>query len=539
MVKHICKLLLPVSSALLVSFLMVVGERPALGQVLVPQQKIVTPTASQAVAVSADTLVVGTGSEVRAPVYVFVSGQGGWTRQAVLLSSDWTESDAFGSSVALSGDTIVVGAASKGAAYVFVHQGTAWTQQAKLLGDGVATNGFGSTVALSGDTALVGCASDASRQGSAYAFVRSGTSWIQQQKLVAGDGSANDHFGQAVSIYQETAAVGYMSAAAGNRGAVDVFVRSGATWTEQQRISTSSHLGVRLGRSVSIWGDTIATSDYTDLNERGDVFVFNRSGASWAFAATLGAGDPATNRDFGYSVALSGDALLVGAPSLYGHQGRAYVFTRSGTAWAQTQEIFASDGVSQGFGTTVALFGNTAAVAGPPGGVYVSAPLQTTMTGARETPPNSSMATGSCLVNLNATTGQVSFSGTFSGLVSSASSATLRGLAGPGAIGPAMLASTALTSAKSGMFSGAGTLSPGQISGILAGNAYCEVTDALFSAGEIRGQIPAAPTDVLAVPALPPGAVTILTLLLSTMAVLAICARASRCSNEESRGACS
>ena len=101
-------------------------------------------------------------------------------------------------SVAVSGDTVVVGAENKnngqGAAYVFVRNGTVWNQQQKLTAsDGAFTDFFGCSVAVDGDTALVG-ANDKKigSQGAAYVFVRSGTTWSQQQELTASDGAAGD-----------------------------------------------------------------------------------------------------------------------------------------------------------------------------------------------------------------------------------------------------------------------------------------------------------------------------------------------------------
>src|SRR4029079_6711032 len=88
-----------------------------------------------------------------------------------------------------------------GSAYVFVRSGTSWSQQAKLTASDAATgDAFGRNgVGISGDTVVVGAPFDdtgaGSDAGSAYVFVRSGTSWSQQQKLTAGDAAAGDTFG--------------------------------------------------------------------------------------------------------------------------------------------------------------------------------------------------------------------------------------------------------------------------------------------------------------------------------------------------------
>ncbi|HEY0193690.1 MAG TPA: FG-GAP repeat protein, partial [Kofleriaceae bacterium] len=87
-------------------------------------------------------------------------------------------------------------------------------QQAKLYAAGGTTAGlFGAAVAMSGDTAVIGASRDAQHgdgAGAAYVFVRTGARWVQQAKLVAADGAANDNFGVAVAISGDTLVVGAM-----------------------------------------------------------------------------------------------------------------------------------------------------------------------------------------------------------------------------------------------------------------------------------------------------------------------------------------
>ena len=176
------------------------------------------------VAISGDTVVVGAPRDDDAgfdsgSVYVFVRSGTTWTEEAKLTASDAAAEDEFGVSVALSGDTALVGASGdddagsgSGSAYVFVRNGTSWSQQVKLTAsDAAAEDGFGASVALSGDTALVGASGDDGTgvsSGSAYVFVRNGTSWIQQAKLTASDAAAIDYFGYSVALSGETALVG-------------------------------------------------------------------------------------------------------------------------------------------------------------------------------------------------------------------------------------------------------------------------------------------------------------------------------------------
>jgi hypothetical protein len=152
---------------------------------------------------------------------VFVRSGTAWTQQQKLVSSDGAAFDDFGKSVALSGDTALIGApfddiganSDQGSAYVFDRTGTTWTQQSKLVAvDGGAGDIFGDYVALSGDTLLVGArrhrAGRNLDQGSAYLFLRSGSTWIPQNKLSAADGLAGDQFGVAVALSSQIALIG-------------------------------------------------------------------------------------------------------------------------------------------------------------------------------------------------------------------------------------------------------------------------------------------------------------------------------------------
>jgi len=170
------------------------------------------------VAIDGETAVVGANTDDTAAgtaagsAYVFVRSGVSWSQQAKLTASDAAGGDDFGVSVAISGNTIVVGADlndDAGSAYVFVRSGTSWSQQAKLTaGDAASADQFGFNVGISGETVVVGAVSDDTITGSAYVFVRSGTSWSQQAKLTASDAAATDNFGISVGISGDTVVSG-------------------------------------------------------------------------------------------------------------------------------------------------------------------------------------------------------------------------------------------------------------------------------------------------------------------------------------------
>ena len=220
-------------------------------------------------------------------------------------------------------------------------------EQKVFASDGAEWDGFGSSVALSGDTALVGAwgadvVGTNTDQGSAYVFTRSGTTWTQQEKLTASDGAKNDWFGISVALSGDTALVGAWGADVGantDQGSAYVFTRSGTTWTQQEKLTASDHDGI--GRSVALSGDValVGTEWFgSGANQgQGSAYIFTRTGTVWRKQGKLIASDGVAGDDFGCSVALSGNTVLVGARygdvGGYVGQGSAYFFTYVGATW--------------------------------------------------------------------------------------------------------------------------------------------------------------------------------------------------------------
>ena len=296
-------------------------------------------------------------------------------QQAYLKASNTDANDRFGQSVAISGDTVVVGALREssaavgvdgdqsdnsaplsGAVYVFVRTGSTWTQQAYLKASNTDTfDQFGYAVAISGDTIAVGAAGEesaatgvngdqsdnsASFAGAAYIFLRTGNNWEQQAYLKASNTDTNDGFGSSVAISDETVVVGAagedgpatgvngnsMSNSADSAGAAYVFVRTGSNWAQQAYLKAShTEAGDVFGGSVAISGDTAVVGATGTDSFAGAAYVFKRIGAAWSPQADLlgsntesggiGSGDL-----FGWSVAISGDTVIVGA---YGESSAA------------------------------------------------------------------------------------------------------------------------------------------------------------------------------------------------------------------------
>jgi hypothetical protein len=350
------------------------------------------------VAISGNTAIIGAYQHSPSgAAYVFVRNNSIWSLQQKLTASDAGQFDEFGFSVAIDGDTVVIGAdqddigmnAEQGSAYVFVRNGTTWTEQQKLVAsDGDGSDFFGCSVGIAGDSVIVGAyggilAADMHR-GAAYVFVRSGTTWTQQQKLTASDGEINDGFGFSVGISGNTAIAGAWNDAVveGQQGSAYVFVRSGTTWTQQQKLAASDGSAADVfGISSAIEGDTVIVGAYfagAGANFQGAAYVYVRSGTVWTEQQKLVGSDAQNGDQFGRSVAITGNTAVIGAGDDNGGgangRGSAYVFARSGTTWTEFQHLFASDEtVGAHMGVGVGISGNTIVVGAPRADVTTSA----------------------------------------------------------------------------------------------------------------------------------------------------------------------
>ncbi|MGE0127866.1 MAG: putative Ig domain-containing protein [Blastocatellales bacterium] len=270
-------------------------------------------------------------------------------------------------------------------------------QQRLLAEDGSAQDRLGWAVALDGDTAIIGAPYDdapGADQGSAYIFARNGATWTQRQKLTADDGAAGDLFGLAVALDGDTAIIGAIygpGAASPDQGAVYVFTRSGAMWTQRQKLTANDGAsGELFGGSVALDGDTALVGSRVHrvgmTIGQGAAYVFVRSGAApnaspnagpnagWTLQQQLIADDGGEVEQFGAAVALDGDTALIGAPNdtLNGKPGRgsAYIFTRAGATqpvWTQRQKLtdtqFPED--HDKFGSAVAISGDNILIGAP------------------------------------------------------------------------------------------------------------------------------------------------------------------------------
>ena len=370
------------------------------------------------VAVDDDTLVIGALGDddtenLSGSAYVFTRVAGGWTQAGKLTASDPKEDAGFGHGVAVHGETIVVGAYEEdhpnpndpnddiddvGAAYVFTRPVTGWadmTQTARLTAsDAVADDDFGTSVAVHEDTIVVGTPEQGpDGNGSAYIFTKPANGWADMTETAALRGQPKgDRFGRSVAVHGDTVVVGAFEEN-GTRGAAYLFTKRAATgvwddWDDTIASNATPKLtasdrasGDRFGRAVAMDGDTIVIGapyhDYddpddntNDVSDSGAAYVFIKPATGgWATdteTAKLTASERAENDQFGYSVAVDGNTVVVGADQDDSNRGSVYVFTEPQGGWTDTEgtdPLTAYDRSGDDhFGNFVAVDGDTVLV---------------------------------------------------------------------------------------------------------------------------------------------------------------------------------
>lgn len=204
-----------------------------------------------------------------------------------------------------------VGGPDAGSAYVFDRHGDTWIEQAYLTAsDGAPGDEFGISVAVSGQTIIVGAKGDADKgedSGSAYVFVQDGAAWVEEAKILAEDGREGDQFGASVAIIGNIAVVGAPGA-----DAAYIFWYDGDKWTEEAKLIGENE-GDLFGVSVSISGDYVVVGA-PKADGSGAMYVFKFDGSEWILEGKVAPKEATLGQDFGRSVSISGPVILSGAP---------------------------------------------------------------------------------------------------------------------------------------------------------------------------------------------------------------------------------
>ena len=282
-------------------------------------------------------------------------------------------------SVAIDGDVIVTGAWTAdgisnftGAAFVFRYEEGTWNFESKLQApDGEYDDRFGWSVAISDDVALVGSRDDehgGCNLGSAYVYRFDGSGWIQEGKLIPPDGECFDAFGVSLAIQGDVLVVGAnLDDDGGDRsGSAYVYRYDGSGWQlETKLVASDGAEGDEFGHSVAIEDNVIVVGARHFFNGgAGAAYIFRFNGQEWSEEAKL---EPSDGQDldfFGVDVGISGNTVIAGAPGndeAANRAGAAYIFSFDGKVWGDEQKVFAlAPAYNDKFGESVAINGDLA-----------------------------------------------------------------------------------------------------------------------------------------------------------------------------------
>ena len=227
--------------------------------------------------------------------------------------------------------------------------------------DAEESDWFGFTVSVSGDVAVVGSWRDDDAgldSGSAYVYRFDGSSWIEEQKLTASDAGGDDRFGASVSVSGDVVVVA--AVLDDPSGSAYVYRFNGNTWIEEQKLTASDEAkGNWFGFSLSVSGEAIVVGarnddDAGEFSGSAYVYRFDDKAIAWLEEQKLTASDAAPDDRFGGSVSISGDVAVVGASQDNDagfHSGSAYVYRFDGGGW----EVHGrAQGLPSNFAVTVA-----------------------------------------------------------------------------------------------------------------------------------------------------------------------------------------
>ena len=289
------------------------------------------------IALDGTTLVVGAPDTAgRGRVYVYERTAGQWTLEATLHTQLNEPGGYFGTAVAIDGDTIVAGAVGEnltanvdGFAYFFERSPAGqWDQVARVRPqDAEPDSAFGSAISLDGDAVVIssptGPGGQAGQRGAAWMYRRTNGTWAIEQRLVPSVGPGySAHYGTSVSLDGDRVAVSaWRQSFNGVTGAgtVHVFEGGPAGWTETSIVfDPDAQPGDQFGSTVDLEGDTLVVG----ATNRGDVrqgagLIFRESSGVWTLGQVLrpsfGSAASLPNSSFGFAVSLDRDAVLLGA----------------------------------------------------------------------------------------------------------------------------------------------------------------------------------------------------------------------------------
>ncbi|MGE4619922.1 MAG: HYR domain-containing protein, partial [Planctomycetota bacterium] len=287
----------------------------------------------------------------------------------------------FGSALDSTEEFSVVGAplddlmgTDTGSANIFRRVGTQWIEEMKIFGIAAGIGDkFGAAVAVDEDLVAVGAPGKFVGRGTVFLYRRIGDGWWNYEGTVtAFDAQPGWSFGSSVDIDNGKLIVGAtMSGTGTGAGAVYVFSMTSNMWLLEQKLEASNgEPGDGVGFSVKSYNGKIATGapgrDSGGSTNSGAVIIFEDAAGLWMESATKSPAIPQPFGEYGTSLDMNQEHLIVGAPGEDSDQGAAYLYDRLSSMWVNPQRFSPSINEEMGlYGSGVALDVRTVVISSP------------------------------------------------------------------------------------------------------------------------------------------------------------------------------
>ncbi len=338
-----------------------------------------------AVDIKGDLAAVGTSEVHASGVTIYRRVNNAWQQETVLSLDNHPNKDYFGRSVAVSNDVIVVGAPGAAAVYVFRHNGVQWEQEAQLGPEnGSESNEYGVSIAVDGDVIIVGAPGQEGfppyLTGSAYFYRYNGSTWIQEEKLTCDDSCSEPfefNFGRSVAIDGSKVILGsaqkfFWGYSAVESGAAYLYEFEGSSWIRIKRLASVPAFGPGgdvyddYGKSVAISGENIMVGAPGNDTVPGLAYTYVYNGTSWKTQNQIMSPNSTPGDRFGESVSLDGNYGVVGAAGENNNTGAAYIFHGNEAEWQQEIALTAANlQHDDHFGISVAISENQVLIGAP------------------------------------------------------------------------------------------------------------------------------------------------------------------------------
>ena len=252
-----------------------------------------------------------------------------------------------------------------------------WEEHKLIASNGNEEDHFGNSVAVYGDFAFIGAywatVNEIDHSGTVYIFEREQDTWNQVQQLISPDISEYEHFGHTIAVWEDYAIIGAdwnNNENGEDAGAAYIYKNEGGTWVEKTKLiaSDGGYLH-QFGFSVSIHEECVIIGAPNHDTGKGAAYIFRRNNENWIEEAILNVTVDTDDNSFAHSVSIHDNYVIIGACTDDENgldAGAAHIFKKEGSNWIYVTKLISSDGSNDDyFGVSVSIRDDCVLVGAP------------------------------------------------------------------------------------------------------------------------------------------------------------------------------